>query len=288
MNYQFVRIFIICCLCLYPFIGFSKSSEETGNTEKQAGNQMDFNNLDLSLISSEASFEAGEINLEEWKYTYTGNMEGNWRIDIWFSICELRDKTSEDFLIGNEFLIVSELKDDDILGIASWVSTDNCLKWKQEIPFFDPVNSVNLVIHYEIQRRWNKGKIVRRVGLNPYLSVIYNERIYDDSDPFPGFFMDMTFLNRKDWATGEWATGKENIIAALKGKPFTSVKGGCIPEFRDDPTCPARPDLTIIDADETDNADLANHPWVQGNNFRKRRLKWLRPDHAWLQGSNSQ
>ena len=207
-------------------LGFSLGcvkADKFQNTQDQnyspTGNLIDFNN--------KALFQAGKIKLETKKFSHTrrSDWQGVDHIDLWFSVCDLRDRASRGTLIGQQFHIKSELGE-DILWTREGdkveftnpvkVSSDNCLRWKQEIPFFDYfAKSVNLVIHYEIESlSGNMGRIVRRVGFNPW-------DIYRNESQFSGF-RDLTFLDKKDWPKGQWVAGERKIISTLKGDLFPS------------------------------------------------------------------
>ncbi len=196
--------------CVKP----SKFQNTQNKDYSRTGNLIDFNNRAL--------FQAGNIRLENRKFSYTGRSDwyGVDHIDLWFSVCDLRDRAARGTLMGQRFHIKSELgesilwtKKDDKVEFTNpiTVSSDNCLRWKQEIPVFDYfAKSVNLAIHYEIESlSGNMGKIVRRVGLNPW-------DMYRNESQFIGF-RDLTFLDKRDWPRGEWITGERRVIAALKG-----------------------------------------------------------------------
>ena len=182
----------------------------------------------LADYNNKALFNAGEIKMDK-KFNFSG--DGDWRgpnkFDLWLSVCGLTDRATRGTLIGQKFHIKSELGDDVVwvkeiengnkkkftvkLTNPVQVTSDNCLRWKQEVPVFDYFSkSVNLVIHYEIKSLFgNMGKIVRRVGINPW-------DIFRNRSQFSGI-KDLTFFEKRDWPEGEWAIGKDNVISALNG-----------------------------------------------------------------------
>ena len=215
------------CLVFGFFLGCVKATKFQ-NTQDKKGysrteNLIDFNNRAL--------FQAGKIRLDMKKFSHTGKSDwlGVDQFDLWFEVCDLRDRASRGTLVGQKFHIKSELGE-NILWTKEegkegkkieftnpiTVSSDNCLRWKQEVPHFDYfAKSLNLVIHYEIESiSGNMGKIVRRVGFNPW-------DIYRDNSKHNGV-QDLTPYSKNDWPTGQWIFGEEKVVSALTGELFSS------------------------------------------------------------------
>ena len=207
----------------YSFLGCVKADRFQNNQEtnySQTANLINYNNRAL--------FNAGKIQLEEQKFNRSG--KGEWqgvdRFDFWLSVCNLTDRASQGILTGQEFYIRSELGQNTLTGgekgnLKFKVTDSNCLRWKQEVSVFDYfAKSVNLIIHYEIESvSGNMGKIVRRIGINPW-------DFFRDSSRFSGF-IDLTSFDKKDWPLGQWVTKKEDILSALNGdlfKPETTLQ----------------------------------------------------------------
>ena len=182
----------------------------------------------LNDFNNRALFQAGVIDLFDVELSYEENksdwQQGN-HIEMWFRICNIRDRASAGMLVGQKFNIRSDLgehiKWDDEnrkirLGNPVQVDSNSCLNWSQEIPVFDYLaKSVNLAIHYEIESiSDNMGKIVRRVGFNPWDRFRQKAR--------SGWFRDITSLRRAQWGQGEWAIGEKNLLDALEGELIPS------------------------------------------------------------------
>ncbi len=207
-------------------LGFSLSCVKASRT--QTAQKKNYSRTEsLADFNNRALFQAGKIQLEIKKFSHTkkSDWKGRDHIEFWFSVCDFRDRASRGTLIGQNFHIQSELGEDIVWNQDGdraqftnpiKVTSDNCLRWKQEVPVFNYfAKSVNLVIHYEIESlSGNTGKIIRRVMINPW-------DIYRDESRFGGFH-DITFFNKSDWPRGEQIIGEKNIVAALHGSLFPS------------------------------------------------------------------
>ncbi len=198
----------------------SKNQESEGLREfSQTQNLIDFNNRAL--------FEAGQIVLEDIQFSKMG--DSDWKevnqIRLYLAICNIKDRASQGTIRNEKFHVQSELghtiflTENDEKGKPRTteisnpitVNSNNCLRWSQLIPVFDYLApSMNVILHYEVKSLSGQlGKMVRRIGFNPW-------DMYRNNSKSRGFF-DLTDFDRKDWYAGEWITGQDDVIAALKG-----------------------------------------------------------------------
>jgi len=181
----------------------------------------------LIVFNNRAHFEAGTVQLEEIKFSQSeDSLETNMfdNVQLYFKICGIRDRSSqgtirnEKFNISSELgerLIVSELKDEKYNSNPVTVNSGNCLRWSQYIPKFDFLApSVNVALHFEIESlSGNLGRIIRRVGFNPW-------DMYRNNNKTKGF-LDITDYDRPQWQSGQWILG-DDVTKALSGEMFDS------------------------------------------------------------------
>ncbi|MCB0377789.1 MAG: hypothetical protein KDD33_04790, partial [Bdellovibrionales bacterium] len=178
----------------------------------------------LTEFNTRSLFEAGGIQLDYKKFNRI--QEGEWKqvdsFQLYFKVCNLKDRATQGTLVGEKFHVSSELgqnvfdteKGRTQVSNPITVNSQQCLVWHQPIPVFNLLApSVNIVLHYKIESlAGNLGTLVRRVGINPW-------DIFRSGSQSSGI-IDLTDLDRQDWPEGQWVTGEENIIKALKGELF--------------------------------------------------------------------
>ncbi len=203
------------------------------------GQRADQKNLETysvgkSLISfnNRALFEAGDIVLEEIDFSNVN--EGDWRqadsIQLFMKVCNIRDRASQGTIRNERFHIRSELGSNIMwrqdgeraqetnqrsnIHNPITVNSGNCLRWTQVVPVFDFLApSVNIALHFEIESlSGNLGKVVKRIGFNPW------DR-YRNNSQTRGF-IDLTDFDQSQWGEGQWVTGQQNVISALKGELY--------------------------------------------------------------------
>ncbi len=189
----------------------------------------------LIPFNNRAMFEVGDIQLEDIKFSDVN--QSDWRqvnqIQLYFKLCNIRDRASQGTIRNEQFHIRSELGSDIMwtrdgeranennqsshIFNPITVNSGNCLRWTQNVPVFDYLaSSVNIALHFEIESiSGNLGKVVKRIGFNPW-------DMYRNQSQSRGF-IDLTDFNRNEsqWWTGQWVTG-DDVILALKGELLDS------------------------------------------------------------------
>jgi hypothetical protein len=222
-------------LLLSTFMGLSACVKADRSRSANTSEEVSAFGLEKNLaeFNNRALFEAGNIELEDIQFSRasTSSFVQVDQIRLWLKVCNLRDQASQGILRNERFHISSEIgdsiymtRDTNDAGDTELVSTEisnpihvnqaNCLRWSQLIPAFNfMANSANIAIHYEISSvAGTLGKIIRRVGFNPWDMYRNNSRSRG--------FRDLTDHGRSDWGEGQWVTGQTNVIAALKGELF--------------------------------------------------------------------
>ncbi len=217
-------------LILSLFVGCVKADRGERNEQ-----ELNIHSRERSLIAynNRAQFEVGDIQLEDIKFSDV--TESDWKqvdqIQLYFKLCNIRDRASQGTIRNERFHIKSELGS-DIMWMRDGeradetnrqshvynpitVNSGNCLRWTQQVPVFDFLApSVNVALHFEIESlSGNLGKVVKRIGFNPW-------DMYRNQSQSRGF-MDLTDFSRDQWYTGQWVTG-EDVILALKGELLDS------------------------------------------------------------------
>jgi hypothetical protein len=212
---------LLSLLFILNLFGCVKADQHSSDTYAEEFDS--FSRYDsLVEFNNRTMFEAGNIIVYD--HRFSDHDEGNWRevdhLQLWFRLCGLRDRASRGTLRNERFNIRSELGgdiewaqrgEDTQISNPVVVNSDNCLEWSQSIPYFDyfaPSN--NLVLHYEIESlSGNLGKMVKRIYVNPW-------DMQRQGSQFSGI-LDITNLSSRDWGSGHFVVGEENISAALRG-----------------------------------------------------------------------
>jgi hypothetical protein len=206
-----------------------RTSPQSNEEVKFRGSQLLEDNL--LAYNNRSLFESGQIQLDDIKFNKLGSSD--WKevnqIQLYLSVCNIKDRASQGTLRNEKFYIKSELgenifkrEDDDSISDTKIsnpikVNSNNCLRWMQNVPFFDFIApSINIVLHYEIESlSGGLGKNIKRIGFNPW--DFYRKGSQSKA------FMDLTEFDRQDWYQGQWAIGQDQVIAALKGELIEST-----------------------------------------------------------------
>lgn len=214
-------------LMVLSLISCVKADRNASNPESESLREF---SRETSLIdfNNRALFEAGQVTLEDVKFSFNGisDFQQVNQIQLFLKMCGLKDRASQGTIRNEKFHVQSELgqniyltSDRNRSGEVSnpiTVNSENCLRWNQYVPVFDYLApSVNIVLHYEIKSlAGGLGRMVRRIGFNPW-------DMYRNNSKTRGF-LDLTDFNRSQWPTGEWIVNEEQVIAALKGELLPS------------------------------------------------------------------